>query len=386
MRTAELGDVCEFKPSKRLARNGLSENDPVSFVPMNDLGIHRKYLTAGDERPLSEVAGSYTYFGEGDVLLAKITPCFENGKLGIARGLTNGIGFGSSEFTVIRPGPDVLAEYVYYFLDRNEVRERGAKVMTGAVGHKRVPQEFVETLEIPLPPLEEQRRIVAVLDEAFGAIATATTNAEKNLANAEELLHAGAVARLRAQQRGWIEKSLGAFCDIYQPETISKKQMSEDGQYPVFGANGEIGHYNRYNHEEPQLLLTCRGATCGSINMSKPFSWITGNAMVVRPRNGELRLGLLKRIFETGFDFGSVITGAAQPQITRQSLAPSKIAFPLDSDEQGRLEVELDEIETQTNALTECYEGQITELAELKQSLLSKAFSGELTDREPLAA
>src|SRR5690606_31362340 len=118
-------------------------------------------------------------------------------------------------------------------------------------------------------------------------------------------------------------------------ETISKKQMSEDGRYAVFGANGEIGFYDRYNHEEPQLLLTCRGATCGSINMSKPFSWITGNAMVVRPKGGELRLGLLRRIFETGFDFGRVITGAAQPQITRQSLAPSKITFPVDLGEQA---------------------------------------------------
>ena len=98
-----LGEVCRIRPPRAEARREVSETTLVSFVPMEDLGIDRKFLEPIQTRPLAEVAGSYTYFAEGDVLLAKITPCFENGKLGIATNLTNGIGFGSSEYVVFRP-------------------------------------------------------------------------------------------------------------------------------------------------------------------------------------------------------------------------------------------------------------------------------------------
>ena len=83
---------------------------------------------------------------------------------------------------------------------------------------------------------------------------------------------------------GWEAKTLGDVCEMYQPKTISVKDMMPEGEYPVFGANGIIGRFNKFNHEEPQLLITCRGATCGSVNISEPKSWVTGNAMVVKPR------------------------------------------------------------------------------------------------------
>ncbi len=106
---------------------------------------------------------SYTYFADDDILLAKITPCFENGKLGVARGLTNGVGFGSSEYIVLRSKGKIDSEYLFHYLSQNSFRATGAKTMNGAVGHKRVPKEFIEELEIPLPPLLEQKRIVAIL-------------------------------------------------------------------------------------------------------------------------------------------------------------------------------------------------------------------------------
>jgi len=86
----------------------------------------------------------------------------------------------------------------------------------------------------------------------------------------------------------WDFVELGEVCEIYQPKTISQKEMKEDGEYLVFGANGIIGRFNRYNHEETEVLITCRGATCGTVNMSEPKSWITGNAMVVKPKNNTL--------------------------------------------------------------------------------------------------
>jgi len=99
----KLGEVCIIRPPKDEARKKLKENDIVSFVPMEDLGINQKEFVASKDRLLKDVVGSYTYFANEDVLLAKITPCFENGKLGIARNLTNGIGFGSSEYFFLDP-------------------------------------------------------------------------------------------------------------------------------------------------------------------------------------------------------------------------------------------------------------------------------------------
>jgi type I restriction enzyme S subunit len=143
-------------------------------------------------------------------------------------------------------------------------------------------------------------------------------------------------------KEGWQTKALGDVCEIYQPKTISTKEMIPDGAYPVFGANGVIGRYDKYNHEEPQLLLTCRGATCGAVNVSTPKSWITGNAMVIRPKAADINMRFLEYLFRGGVATAGVITGSAQPQITRTNLTPLKISYP-PLPEQQRIVAKLDE-------------------------------------------
>jgi type I restriction enzyme S subunit len=161
----KLVNVCELKPQKKEAREKLSETDLVTFLPMEDLGVLNKEIVGVKERQLKDVAGSYTYFANNDVLLAKITPCFENGKIGIARNLTNGVGFGSSEYIVFRTFGNIEPEYLYYFLSRNQIREEGKKFMSGAVGHKRVSKEWIENYLISFPTsLEVQQIIVQKLD------------------------------------------------------------------------------------------------------------------------------------------------------------------------------------------------------------------------------
>ena len=130
--TRTLHEVCQIKPSKSEARDKVSGNELVSFLPMKNLGIDKKFVRATQTKPLSAVIGSYTYFADSDVLLAKITPCFENGKIGIAEGLVNGIGFGSSEYIVFRPGKTLNKEWLYYYLSREVFRNEGAARMSGA--------------------------------------------------------------------------------------------------------------------------------------------------------------------------------------------------------------------------------------------------------------
>ncbi|NHZ85145.1 MAG: restriction endonuclease subunit S [Planctomycetia bacterium] len=144
-------------------------------------------------------------------------------------------------------------------------------------------------------------------------------------------------------KEGWEIKQLGDVCDIYQPTTIAKKEMIPDGNYNVFGANGIIGKYDKFNHKESELLITCRGATCGSVNISLPYSWINGNAMVVRPKTEHLKRNYLEYLFRGGIEISKIITGAAQPQITRQSLSPILIPIP-PPDEQKRIVAKLDKV------------------------------------------
>ncbi|TVQ95434.1 MAG: restriction endonuclease subunit M/S [Desulfovibrionales bacterium] len=121
--------------------------------------------------------------------------------------------------------------------------------------------------------------------------------------------------------------TLGEVCDLYQPKTITQADLVADGQFLVFGANGVIGRYTQYNHEDVEVIVTCRGATCGTVNKSQPKSWITGNAMVVKPKNDRLTKDFLYYAIKNT-DLKSTITGSAQPQITRQSLAPLKLPLP----------------------------------------------------------
>lgn len=125
---------------------------------------------------------------------------------------------------------------------------------------------------------------------------------------------------------GWEEKKICDICDVYQPQTISGKEMKDGGNFPVFGANGLIGHYTKYNHEEPEVLLGCRGS-CGAINFSNPFSWINGNAMVIHPKTEELSKEFLRYYLEN-CNFSEYTSGVATPQITRKSLSPLLIKYP----------------------------------------------------------
>ena len=159
----KLGEVCEINPKKSEVAN-LNGDITVSFLPMEDIGTVQNILPK-NEKKLSEVYKGYTYFKENDVLVAKVTPCFENGKSGIARNLKNGIGFGSSELHVLRPIKEkIISEYIYPYISSNRFLKEGAKMMTGTGGLQRVPTFFIQEYQIPLPPLEVQQRIVEKIE------------------------------------------------------------------------------------------------------------------------------------------------------------------------------------------------------------------------------
>ncbi|MDR3567885.1 MAG: restriction endonuclease subunit S [Syntrophobacteraceae bacterium] len=164
-----LNQACTINP--RLPRShGLTDDHVVSFVPMAAVDEVAGKIANPQARPFAVVKKGFTHFEDGDVLFAKITPCMENGKAAIARELLGGHGFGSTEFHVIRPQPHVLPEWVFYFVRRQSFRAEAKRNFTGTAGQQRVPTTFMGSAMLPVPSLEEQRRIVDILSRADGIV------------------------------------------------------------------------------------------------------------------------------------------------------------------------------------------------------------------------
>lgn len=159
-----LSNVAEINP-KNESKVHLSNDEMLDFLPMAAV-LETGSISVSTQRPLSEVQKGFTSFRKGDVLVAKITPCFENNKIAIAD-ITTEVGFGSTEFHVVRCDQSRLYNrYLLHLLRSSEVRAEGKRRMTGSAGQQRVPKNFLADLNIHLPPLEEQKRIAAILDQA----------------------------------------------------------------------------------------------------------------------------------------------------------------------------------------------------------------------------
>lgn len=126
---------------------------------------------------------------------------------------------------------------------------------------------------------------------------------------------------------GWAVKKLNSIANLYQPEILPSNLMKEDGKYFVYGANGIVGRYNKFNHEHPEIAICCRGASCGNYLMTLPKSWITGNSMVVTPKDSSVTKEYLYHSLRY-IDIKRYVTGSAQPQITRSNLDGIKVVIP----------------------------------------------------------
>lgn len=140
----------------------------------------------------------------------------------------------------------------------------------------------------------------------------------------------------------WKKVKLGDVCSLYQPKTIPTKELKDDMPYYVYGANGIIGKYHSYNHIDSEIAIACRGATCGTVNITLPKSWITGNAMVAHIESNELSFKYLFYALSNA-NMKNVITGAAQPQITRSNLKDLEIPLPA-MEEQKKIAARLDAV------------------------------------------
>lgn len=215
-----IGSAFELNPPKP-PPDALPADAQVTFVPMPAVDAELGAITLPQLRGFADVRKGFTAFEDGDVILAKITPCMENGKAAVARGLTNGFGFGSTEFHVMRPTGAAIPEFLYHFIRQERFRRDAESEMTGSVGQKRVPAHFVETAPFPLAPLAEQHRIVEKIESLLKQV----TAARDRLAGVPAILKRFRQSVLAAACSGRLTEDWRAQAGSLQPACALVRQI-----------------------------------------------------------------------------------------------------------------------------------------------------------------
>ena len=268
--------------------------------------------------------GEYNLYGSTGII-GRTDKALYDGKLVLVARVGANAGFlqiinepcGITDNTLILKPKGIDAFYLYYFLQHFNLN----RLIFGS-GQPLITGGMLKKVKVSLGTISEQSKIVKFLSLLDERIAT-----QVRLIDRLQSLMIGIRHRIINEAKGKIV-CLCEVSDIYQPQTISSADLTETG-YPVYGANGIIGHYTSYNHEAEQVCITCRGNTCGGVNYTKSKSWITGNAMVVnvdRYQNIVSKRYLYHYL--SNCDFNSIISGSGQPQIVRAPLAKFKIILP----------------------------------------------------------
>ena len=223
---------------------------------------------------------------------------------------------GADGVKVLVPRTGFNAKFLYYYFLSCDIPSRGYSRHF----------KFLKEIDVPFFAPSEQSRIVELLDEA-DRLRRLRREADAKAARILPALFLKMFGDPATNPMGWLVEPLTKICSPRQWPTISSKDLTDSG-FPVYGANGTIGFFSSYNHEQPTVLITCRGATCGTINVCKPKSYVTGNAMALDdPDLGKTSLEFLECYLNVR-GLNDTITGAAQPQITRQNLQVVTVFVP----------------------------------------------------------
>lgn len=403
--------VMTVNPSGRQVAK-LQDADEVSFIPMEAVGEHGG-LELDRNKRLDEVGAGYTAFEEGDVVVAKITPCFENGKGAIARGLSNGVGFGTTELHVLRAGKRLNSDFLFYLTISHTFRMLGESEMYGAGGQKRVPPEFAKDFRIPLPPVEEQASIAQFLDAKTEQIdkliwhkrqlidklkekrsaliaRTVTRGLPPDAAKAAGLdpspkMRDSGVDWLGEIPVHWATKAVRYLfknCDSRRIPLSGEERAGLERLFPYYGASGVIDWVDGYLFDEPTILVAEDGANL--LSRSSPLAflatgkyWVNNHAHILKPLGGDIRYWVAAL---ESFDFSPLISGSAQPKLTGDRLAGICLPVPPHS-EQAAIADYLQKVSESLDALIEQSVEAIARFAEYRQALITSAVTGKIDVR-----
>ena len=269
-----------------------------------DNKAQKEFIERKVDRPYGEVCnGGYTYFAEGDFIIAKITPCMENGKCAIAEGLTNGIGFGSSEFHTFRcHASEILTKFLFLLLNQTTVRKAAEDAMTGASGHRRVPAAFYEEMLIPVPPIPVQQQVIdecAKIDEEYNATRMSIETYRQKTAD----LFAELDAVMSTTEGNRLSLSDTEKFSVAIGKRVLDKELASNGTIPVYSANvtapfGFIDKLLITDFSAPSVLWGIDGDWMTSYLPSDMPFYPTDHCGVLRCKNSEVNPRYLAHILE----------------------------------------------------------------------------------------
>jgi len=366
----ELKDVVEFNPPKS-ELNGMNKELEVSFIPMATMKEKEMFFEVKEKKRIKEVIKGYTYFKNGDVLLAKITPCFENGKAGIATNLVNEIGFGSTEFIVMRTSEKILPKWIYYFITEDKFLKMGKNSMTGSAGQQRVPIYFVKNYKIPLPPLSVQKEIVAEI-EGYQKIIDGAKQVVENwkprieVDESWEVAELGDLAKVTSSKRIFQNEYVSNGIPFYRTKEIVELSQEKPISLELFISE------EKYDAIKEKFDVPKKGdilvSAVGTIGISwvipddRKFYFKDGNLLWVKDIKNiipEFLKLILDHIFSIHLD--EYIFGAAYNALTIIKLKQIKIIVPPIEIQEGiisKIEAE-QEIINANIKLIEIYENKI---------------------------
>jgi type I restriction enzyme S subunit len=250
-----------------------------------------------------------------------------------------------------------------------------------SLGYARHYRLLKET-EISFPPLPEQQRIVALLDEAFAGLATAKANAENNFRNARALFESHLQSVFSERGEGWVEKTLDKISTNLDSRRIPiTKNVRSSGEYPYYGASGIVDYVKDYIFEGDNLLVSEDGANLLARSTPIAFSvtgryWVNNHAHILHFES--MATQRFVEFYLDSIKLDEFITGAAQPKLNQRALNAIPIPIPESVEEQARIVNGVESRQEETQRLTRLYERKLAALEELKKSLLHQAFNGEL--------
>lgn len=397
-RLEKLAAVCELNPRRPTFQR--NDETPTTFVPMPAVDENSGTITAPEVRPFGEVKKGYTYFAEDDVLFAKITPCMQNGKHAIACNLIDGVGFGSTEFHVIRPGSQVLPEWIHFFVRQPAVLKAAEAHFTGSVGQQRVPDEYLANLTLPLPPLPEQRRIAVLLNEQMAAVERARAAAEARLEAARALPAAYLREVFEGEEaRGWKPMRLGSIAKTGSGTTPSRSNNTYYGGSIPWVKTGELADGIIEETEETVSELALKetslrllpagtllvamygqGKTRGRTGLLGRPATTNQACFAIEPNDAVFNPRFLQFWFRNNYGRlrqESEGRGGNQPNLNGDLLKNQIVPLPSLPNQNlvvAMLEIKLFSSKQAVIALEE----QITSILNLPAALLRQAFSGEL--------
>ncbi len=369
----KLGEVCivERGSSPRpIEKYQTDSPDGVNWIKIGDTKGVDKYIFTTREKITKEGAEKSRYVKEGDFILSN---SMSFGKPYIMK--TNG--YIHDGWFVFRLPDYIDKDYFYHLLTSPNVQEQIQSLGAGAIV-KNISGDLVKKVDITFPKsLTEQQRIVAILDEAFAAIAKAKTNAEQNLKNAKELFESYLQTVFENKGEGWEEKTLGELIEIKNGKN-QQAVLSETGKYKVMGSAGNVmGYATDFICEAGTTIIGRKGNISKPIYINERF-WNVDTAFGFYPKNDK---DIDKRFIYylcLGIDFKSMDRGATIPSLVKSELQTIQISFPKSLEEQQTIVQKLDALSNETKKLEAIYHQKLNDLEELKKSVLQKAFSGEL--------